>query len=197
MTYPSDGQHIPTSRSTHWAKFLFGLHSTLSALLAFGISALFALPFEGLWAVLTSVLVIHVTFGGSLRAMLRYLIGTVGGAIYAGAIAIGVPHVTPLGQAVALALAIGPLSLAAAFNPSFRVAPFSGVMVLIGSGQFNEDPIASGLYRSLEVAIGGAVAVFVSLLVFPERTLSWKRGSILPEELRSSKKTGQSDSRND
>jgi uncharacterized membrane protein YccC len=176
MTYPSKWQHTPARRSACCAKLLYGLHSTLAALLAFAISALFALPFQGLWAVLTSVLIIHMTFGGSLRAMLRYLIGTVGGALYAGIIAITVPHVTPLGQAVALALAIGPLSLAAAVNPSFRVAPFSSVMVLIASGQFNEDPITSGLYRCLEVAIGGAVAVCVSLLVFPERTLSLKRG---------------------
>jgi uncharacterized membrane protein YccC len=184
MTYPPAQQHTSTRWSRHRAKFLFGLHSTLAALLAFGISAFFALPFQGLWAVLTSVLVIHMSFGGSLRAMLQYLIGTVGGAIYAGIIVIVVPHVTALGQAAALALAIGPLSVAAAFNPSFRVAPFSSVMVLVGSGQFSEDPITSGLYRSLEVAIGGAVAVCISLLVFPEKTLSSKSVDTLPEELR-------------
>jgi uncharacterized membrane protein YccC len=68
-----------------------------------------------------------------------------------------------------LVLAIAPLALAAAFNPSFRVAPFSAVLVLLISGQLNEGPVESALYRTFEVALGGAIAVAVSLLVFPER----------------------------
>jgi uncharacterized membrane protein YccC len=42
-------------------------------------------------------------------------------------------------------------------------------MVLLLSSQLGEGPIESGLYRTLEVAMGGAVAVAVSLMVFPER----------------------------
>jgi len=41
--------------------------------------------------------------------------------------------------------------------------------VLLISGQLNEGPIESALYRTFEVALGGAVAVAVSLLVFPQR----------------------------
>jgi hypothetical protein len=58
-----------------------------------------------------------------------------------------------------LVLAIAPLALAAAFNPSFRVAPFSAVLVLLISGQLNEGPVESALYRTFEVALGGAIAV--------------------------------------
>jgi uncharacterized membrane protein YccC len=79
------------------------------------------------------------------------------------------PHTTPIALGGILVLAIAPLALAAAFNPSFRVAPFSAVLVLLISGQLNEGPVESALYRTFEVALGGAIAVAVSLLVFPER----------------------------
>jgi hypothetical protein len=63
----------------------------------------------------------------------------------------------------------GQLALAAALNPNFRVAPFSAVLVLLISGQLSEGPIESALYRVAEVALGGVIAVTVSLLVLPER----------------------------
>ena len=45
----------------------------------------------------------------------------------------------------------------------FRVAPLTGVMVLLVSSQFGEDPVDLGLYRLLEVLLGGAVALALSL----------------------------------
>jgi uncharacterized membrane protein YccC len=68
-----------------------------------------------------------------------------------------------------LALTIAPLAYAAAINPSFRVAPFTAAIVLLISGQLGEGPVESALYRLLEVALGGGVAVVVSLVVLPER----------------------------
>jgi uncharacterized membrane protein YccC len=80
-----------------------------------------------------------------------------------------VPHQTPLAMAGVLALGVAPLAYAAAVNPAFRVAPFTAVIVLLISSQLGETPVQSALDRLLEVAIGGGVAVAVSLLVFPER----------------------------
>jgi uncharacterized membrane protein YccC len=68
-----------------------------------------------------------------------------------------------------LALTIAPLAYAAAVNLSFRVAPFTAAIVLLISGQLGEGPVESALYRLLEVALGGGVAVVVSLVVLPER----------------------------
>jgi hypothetical protein len=51
----------------------------------------------------------------------------------------------------------------------FRVAPFSAVLFLLISGQLGEGPVESALYRTSEVALGGAIAVAVSVFVFPER----------------------------
>jgi uncharacterized membrane protein YccC len=151
------------------AQLRFCVRNTLAGVFAFAISQVFTIPLHGLWVVLTSVLVTQLSAGRSLRATLQYLIGTVGGAIYAAMVGILVPHATALGDATALALAIAPLSFVEALTPAFRIAPFSGVMVLMMSGQLSEGPIASALYRIFEVALGGAVAVTVSLLIFPER----------------------------
>jgi uncharacterized membrane protein YccC len=147
----------------------FCLRMTIAAVLAFALAQFLAVPLHGLWVVLTAVVVTQMSVGGSLRATAEYVIGTLGGAIYAGAVAVLVPHTTMLATAGVLALAIAPLAYAAAVNPSFRVAPFTAVIVLLVSIQLGDGPIESAFYRLLEVGLGGAVAVAVSLLVFPER----------------------------
>jgi uncharacterized membrane protein YccC len=80
-----------------------------------------------------------------------------------------VPHPTVLGLAAVLAVAIAPLTYAAAVSPSFRVAPVTAVLVLMISAQIGEAPIELAFDRLLEVGIGAAVAIMVSLLVFPAR----------------------------
>lgn len=147
----------------------FCLRVTTSAIVAFTLAQFLAIPLHGLWAVLTAVVVTQMSVGGSLKATADYVIGTLGGAVYATAIAVLVPHPNPFAVAGVLALAITPLAYAAAVNPSFRVAPFTAVIVLLLSTQMGEAPLESAFYRLLEVVIGGAVAVTVSLLVFPAR----------------------------
>jgi uncharacterized membrane protein YccC len=109
----------------HQAELLFCIHNTVAGLLAFTISQLLSIPLHGLWAVLTSVVVTRIAFGESLQTTGQYIIGTVGGTIYAAIVGVLVPHVTAVGQATALALTVAPLSLAAAFTKSFQIAPFS------------------------------------------------------------------------
>ena len=147
----------------------FCLRVTVSALSAFTLTHFLAIPLNGLWAVLTAVVVSQMSVGGSLKATAEYIVGTMGGAIYGGAVAALVPHSTAPAVAGVLALAIAPLAYGAALNPSFRVAPFTAVLVLMISSQLGEGPIESAFYRALEVAIGGAVAIAVSVLVFPSR----------------------------
>jgi uncharacterized membrane protein YccC len=153
----------------HRAQLHFCLRMTASGLAAFAIANVLTIPLHGLWVILTAVVVTQMSAGGSVRATLEYVVGTLGGAIYAGVIGVLLPQATPLAQAGVLAITIAPLALAAAINPNFRVAPFSAVLVLLISGQFGQSPIASAIMRSSEVALGGVIAVVVSLLVFPER----------------------------
>lgn len=151
------------------AQLRFCVRMTLAGLLTFALGQELALPLHGLWAVLTAIVVTQASAGGSMRATAEYVIGTLGGAVYAALIGAFIPHAAVVSQAGVLVLAVAPLAFVAALNPSFRVAPFSAVLVLLISGQLGEGPIASAYTRFGEVALGGAVAVAVSLLVFPER----------------------------
>jgi uncharacterized membrane protein YccC len=67
------------------------------------------------------------------------------------------------------AIAVAPLALLAAINPSFGAATFTGVLVLLVPGIAHVGPIESAVYRVIEVAVGGVTALMVSLLVVPVR----------------------------
>jgi len=79
---------------------------TITAVLAFTLAHLLAFPLHGLWMVLTAVVVSQMSVDGSMRAMTEYVIGTFGGAVYASAIGLLVPHTTPTEMAGVLALTI-------------------------------------------------------------------------------------------
>ena len=147
----------------------FCLRMTLVVLSAFAIAQLLTIPLHGLWVVLTAVVVTQMSAGGSLRATGEYMIGTLSGVVYAGALGVLVPHTTAIEQGALLALAIAPLALIAAIKPSFRVAPFSAVLVLLISGQLGQGPIESAINRLFEVGLGGLIAMAISLMVLPQR----------------------------
>ena len=169
MANLADWEQFRTLVSAHRAQLRFCLRVTVAGLFAFAIAQLLTIPLHGLWVVLTAVVVTQMSAGGSLRATVEYIIGTFGGAVYAAITGLLIPHTTAIAQGGVLALTIAPLALTAALNPNFRVAPFSAVLVLLISGQLSEGPIESALYRVAEVALGGVIAVTVSLLVLPER----------------------------
>ena len=149
------------------AQLRFCVRAIVNALLAFGVTHMLAIPLHGQWAVPTAVAVIQMSIGGSLKAAAEYIIGTIGGALYATIVAALVPTSTELSFAFALALAVGPLAYAAAIRPSLRVAPVTAVLVLMISTKLGEAPIGLACDRLLEVAIGLLVALTVSFLVLP------------------------------
>jgi uncharacterized membrane protein YccC len=153
----------------HRAPLSFSIRVTVAAISALRIAQFFALPLHGLWVVLTATVVIQLSIRGSLRAGLEYVLGTLGGALYAGIAGVSAAPTNVLTQSAVLAVTVAPLAFFSALNPNFRVAPFSAVLVLLISGQLGEGPIESALTRLLEVTLGGAVAVIVSFLVLPER----------------------------
>lgn len=153
----------------------FAIRATVSALIAFSITQMVHAPLQGLWAVLTAVVVLQMSAGGSIRATVDYVLGTFAGAIYASVISILIPHRTELATAAALAVAIAPLAYAAARRPLFRVAPFTALIVLLLAGQFGQGPLAAAAIRLVEVAFGGLVAITVSLVIFPERAYALAR----------------------
>jgi uncharacterized membrane protein YccC len=146
-----------------------GLRVAVAALAAFVLAQFLTVPLAGLWAVLTAVIVTQMSIGGSLKAIIEYSVGTLGGAVYAAALAVLVPHHDEITLLIVLAFAVGPMALLAAINPHFRAAPFTAVIVVLGSTTTHIGPIGSALYRVAEVALGAAAGLVVSLLVLPAR----------------------------
>src|SRR5215471_14479047 len=61
------------------------LRMTTAAVLGLAVAHLLNLPIA-LWTVLTAVILTQMSVGRSLKATTDYLVGTLGGAIYAGAV---------------------------------------------------------------------------------------------------------------
>jgi uncharacterized membrane protein YccC len=144
------------------------LRVTLAAVSSYLLARLLDVPLP-LWTVLTAVILTQVSFGKSVKATFDYLVGTLCGAIYAGAVAALLPHASELALVVVLAIAVAPLALIAAINPTFTAATFTGVLVILIPSITHVGPIESALYRVVEVALGGITALAISLLVLPAR----------------------------
>ncbi len=148
------------------AQLALSVRVTTAALAALALALALHLRLP-LWAVLTAVIVTQMSVGRSLKATLDYLVGTVSGAIYGGAIGILIPHDSELALLGVLALAVAPLALVATMRPSLSVAPITAIIVLLVPAITHVSPSASAFDRVLEVALGGVTGFAVSLLVFP------------------------------
>ena len=152
----------------HRAQLRLSFRVAVAALLSLALAQFLQLPLP-LWAVLTAVVVTQVSVGRSLKATTDYLAGTLGGVIYGGAIAVLIPHSNQIALLAVLALAVGPLALLAAINPSLAAAPVTAIIVLLVPEATYASPIESILDRLLEVALGGVAGLVVSLLLLPSR----------------------------
>lgn len=139
---------------------------TIAALAALVLAQLLQLPLP-LWAVLTAVIVTQMSVGRSLKATFDYLVGTIGGAIYGGAIGVMIPASNETALLLGLALAVAPLALAAAVNPRFSAAPITAIIVVLIPTMTHATAISSAVDRVIEVALGGFTGFFVSFLLLP------------------------------
>ncbi|MEJ0067077.1 MAG: FUSC family protein [Caulobacteraceae bacterium] len=101
--------------ATHRAELRQCLRMTLAAILTMALGELFGMP-RGYWAVLTAVIVTQANVGGSIKATLDRLIGTLAGAIYGGAVALLIPAETPVMAVVAVAVALGAADVGVGFE---------------------------------------------------------------------------------
>src|SRR4030081_2486221 len=122
-----------------------------------------------LWAVLTSLIVTQMSVGQSLKATRDYMFGTVGGAIYGGALAVLIPHSGEAGLLALLVLAVAPLAFIGAINPSLNAATVTAVIVLLIPTFRHADPLDSAIDRVLEVMVGAFTGLAVSFFVLPSR----------------------------
>src|SRR4030088_1842487 len=125
-----------------------------------------------LWAVLTSLIVTQMSVGRSLKATRDYMFGTIGVAIYGGAIAVLIPHSGEGGLLALLVLAVTPLAFIAAINPSLSSATVTAVIVLLLPTIHQSNPLDSAIDRVMEVTVGAFTGLAVSFLVLPSRAIS-------------------------
>ena len=152
----------------HRPEAVQALRMTASSLTAFGLASAFGLA-QGFWAVITALIVVQGNVGGSLKAAFDRFTGSVCGAVYGGAVAFAIPHGDGPSRAIALVVAVGPLSILAASSAGFRVAPITAIIVLLGTAGATMGPVGFALDRILEVGLGCAVGLLASVLVVPAR----------------------------
>jgi uncharacterized membrane protein YccC len=153
-----------------------GVRVTVAALGALIIALALGLKLP-LWAVLTSLIVTQMSVGRSLKATRDYLVGTVGGAIYGGAVAVLIPHSGEGALLAVLVLAVAPLAFIAAINPSLNVATVTAIIVLLLPMMNHGTPLDSAIDRVLEVTVGAVTGLLVSFFVLPSRAHSLIRVS--------------------
>jgi uncharacterized membrane protein YccC len=152
----------------HRLQLILALRVTVAALSALALAQVLHLRLP-LWAILTALIVTQMSLGRSVKVATDYLIGTLAGVAYGGAIAIFVPHESEFTLLAALALAVAPLAFIAAFRANFNVLPITAIIVLLVPSMQHVSATASAIDRVLEVTIGGAVGFAVSFLIFPSR----------------------------
>ncbi|HYM18141.1 MAG TPA: FUSC family protein [Micropepsaceae bacterium] len=150
------------------AELRLGVRITAAGVIGYALAYSLNLP-QGYWTVFTAVLVVQGSVGGSLKAAVDRLIGTLSGAVYGAVIATFVPHFDALTIGFALLVSLAPLAVLAAMSPSFRVAPITAVILLLGSAGATEGPFIAATFRIAEVSLGGIVGLAISLFVVPAR----------------------------
>jgi uncharacterized membrane protein YccC len=153
---------------SHRAQFRLGLRITVASLATFALAHLLGLG-QSSWAVLTALIVMQSSVGGSLKATVDRFIGSLGGAVWGVGVSLAIPHTDTLSLGVALAVGVAPLAVVAAIWPAYRVAPVTAIILLLGPAGHPTGALNSAVQRMLEVGLGSVVALAVALLVLPER----------------------------
>lgn len=123
---------------------------------------------QSYWAVFTTVIVMQASVGGSIKASLDRIVGTIGGAAWGVAVAVTVPHRDAVATGFALTVTLVPLAAVTAFRPAYRVAAITGTIVLLGRfGQMGV--VHAALDRVFEIGLGSIVALAVAVVVAPTR----------------------------
>jgi uncharacterized membrane protein YccC len=158
------------------AQLALAVRVTVAAAAAYAIATALHLLLP-LWAVLTSLIVTQMSVGRSLKATRDYMLGTIGGAIYGGAVAVLIPYSGEAGLLGSLVLVVAPLAFVAAINPSLSAGTVTAVIVLLVPTIRHSNPLDSAIDRVSEVAVGAITGLAASFLVLPSRAISQMRAS--------------------
>lgn len=161
---------------TRKVQLALAVRVTVAAAVAFAVATALHLMLP-LWAVLTSLIVTQMSVGRSLKVTRDYMFGTIGGALYGGAIATLIPYSGEVELLGLLVLAVAPPALIASFNPSLNTATVTAVIVLLVPTMHHTSPVGSAIDRVMEVSVGALTGLLVAFLVLPSRAHSQLRGN--------------------
>ena len=102
----------------------------------------------------------------SLKAVLDRFVGSLGGALWAVAVLLAIRHLNHFNSGTVLVIVLAPVALLAAFNPAYRAAPTTAIILLLTPGSIN-GPLAPAIQRMLGIGLGSLAAFVVALLVLP------------------------------
>lgn len=159
---------VRAARERRAGELRHAVRLTVAALIAYAIGESLALP-QAYWAVFTAVLVSQASVGGSVKAALDWLLGTLGGGAYAALVSTVLPQGDLVAKAAGLGAALLPLAFLAAVRPTFRFAPVTGVIIILVAPLTHMSPIEAAVNRLIEIALGGFIGLIVSLFVLPAR----------------------------
>jgi len=142
------------------------LRVTVAAVVACLATAWLGLP-EGYWAVITCLVIVQGSLGSTLSLGISRVQGTVVGALLG--VVSGFMRIRfDLPATLILGLLVLPLSLLAARDARYRLAPATAALVTLaipsGDGSF-----AVALHRIAEILLGAVIGTATALLVLPDR----------------------------
>jgi len=143
-----------------------GLQLALAVLLAFGASASLRLP-EHFWAVMSALIVVRPNTGSTLGAGWDRVKGTLSGTVF-GLAGVWLHHTQVASSYAMLATLsiVAALALASAVVPGLRSAPISALIILDSSGIAGRSALAVAGLRAVEIGVGVAAGIAVSLVAF-------------------------------
>ena len=141
---------------------------TAACFLAYMLGLLLGLQ-QNQWAVLTSMIVMQASVGGSLKAMLDRFVGSLGGAITGVIVSVGLHRMGIVSPGPALAIGLPPLALLAALKPAYRVTPITFIILILTPNLQSLGPLESAYERMFEIGVGSLIALAVSLVILPAR----------------------------
>lgn len=150
------------------AELKSGVRVTIAAIATLAVALLLGLKLP-LWSVMASVVLTQSSVGRSLKASRDYLIGTLGGAVYGGIVAVLIPHSGEGALLLVLVLVVAPLAFLAAIKPPYSIATITALIVLLLPTLDHGSPVISAIERVIGVALGAVIALLVSSFVFPAR----------------------------
>lgn len=149
--------------------FRHALRVVVAASLAYGLNLWLGFE-QGYWMVFTAIIVMQGSVGGSVKAAMERMTGTLAGAFYGVLILAFVPHDTHGLFMLSIVLALGPMAVAASLWPAFRIAPITVAILMFGNGgQQYSSPLQYAEWRVFEICIGCVIGLVTALIVTPAR----------------------------